>query len=38
MPFPASGMANIKKYIELELEVYCSSCAGVRKTHSNEVK
>lgn len=26
MPFPASGMTNMKKYIELVGEVYCSSC------------
>ncbi|MEH6931162.1 hypothetical protein [Bacillus sp. JJ783] len=25
MPFPASGMTNMKKYIELDGEVYCSS-------------
>ncbi|HDR6312762.1 TPA: hypothetical protein QCU60_004760 [Bacillus cereus] len=25
MPFPASGMTNMKKYIELEGEVYCNS-------------
>ncbi|MDA1529805.1 hypothetical protein [Bacillus cereus group sp. TH260-2LC] len=26
MPLPANGMTNIKKYIELEGEVYCKSC------------
>ncbi|WP_436865437.1 hypothetical protein [Bacillus fungorum] len=29
MPFPASGMTNIKKYIELNGEVYCSSCIQI---------
>ncbi|MGW5953633.1 hypothetical protein [Bacillus mycoides] len=29
MPFPASGMTNMKKYIELDVEVYCSSCIQV---------
>ncbi|PEB50250.1 hypothetical protein CON65_19125 [Bacillus pseudomycoides] len=29
MPLPASGMTNIKKYIELEGEVYCGSCVEV---------
>lgn len=24
MPFPASGMTNMKKYIELDGEVYCT--------------
>lgn len=38
MPFPPSGMTNMKKYIELDGEVYCSSCAGVCKNQSNEVK
>ncbi|KEK24574.1 hypothetical protein [Bacillus gaemokensis] len=38
MPFPASGMTNIKKYIELEGEVYCSACAGVVEKRNNEVK
>ncbi len=38
MPFPPSGMTNVKKYIELEAEVYCSSCAGVCEKQHNEVK
>lgn len=29
MPLPANGMTNIKKYIELEGEVYCSSCIQI---------
>ncbi|AFQ18415.1 hypothetical protein CON48_17865 [Bacillus thuringiensis] len=29
MPFPASGMTNMKKYIELDGEVYCSSCIQI---------
>lgn len=29
MPFPASGMTNMKKYIELDGEVYCGSCIQV---------
>ncbi|MED0967874.1 hypothetical protein [Bacillus paramycoides] len=29
IPFPASGMTNMKKYIELDGEVYCSSCIQV---------
>ncbi|MBS9802067.1 hypothetical protein [Bacillus cereus] len=29
MPFPTSGMTNIKKYIELEGETYCSSCIQI---------
>ncbi|MFB5251310.1 hypothetical protein ACE38F_13065 [Bacillus mycoides] len=29
MSFPASGMTNIRKYIELDGEVYCSSCIQV---------
>ncbi|MGE6540152.1 hypothetical protein [Bacillus luti] len=29
MPFPASGMTNIKKYIELEGEVHCNSCIQI---------
>ena len=35
MPFPASGMTNMKKYIELDGEVYCSSCIQIV---SNEIK
>lgn len=31
MPFPASGMTNMKKYIELDGEVYCSSCIQIVK-------
>lgn len=38
MPLPASGMTNIKKYIELEGEVYCSSCVEVLKRSNYEVK
>ncbi|MEY8348959.1 hypothetical protein AALF16_11745 [Bacillus cereus] len=38
MPFPPSGMTNMKKYIELDGEVYCSSCAGVCEKQHNEVK
>ncbi|MBE7121531.1 hypothetical protein [Bacillus cereus] len=29
MPFPASGMTNIRKYIELEGKIYCSSCIQI---------
>ncbi|MDE7553059.1 hypothetical protein CN315_24430 [Bacillus cereus] len=29
MSFPANGMTNIKKYIELDGEVYCSSCIQI---------
>lgn len=29
MPFPASSMTNMKKYIELDGEVYCSSCIQI---------
>ncbi|PEX91722.1 hypothetical protein [Bacillus cereus] len=29
MPFPANGMTNIRKYIELESEVYCSACIQI---------
>ena len=29
MPLPANGMTNIKKYIELEGEIYCSSCVEI---------
>ncbi|MCU5030636.1 hypothetical protein BK720_23870 [Bacillus thuringiensis serovar brasilensis] len=29
LPLPANGMTNIKKYIELEDEVYCSSCIQI---------
>ncbi|GLV62803.1 hypothetical protein Bmyc01_14730 [Bacillus mycoides] len=29
MPFPASGMTNTKKYIEVEGEVYCNSCIQI---------
>ncbi|HGH7181816.1 TPA: hypothetical protein ACJMKL_004039 [Bacillus luti] len=29
MPFPASGMTNMKKYIELEREVHCHSCIQI---------
>ncbi|EJQ35941.1 hypothetical protein IEC_03963 [Bacillus toyonensis] len=29
MPFPASGMTNMKKYIELDGEVYCKSCIQI---------
>ncbi|EEL32261.1 hypothetical protein U9K47_13185 [Bacillus toyonensis] len=29
MPFPASDMTNMKKYIELDGEVYCKSCIQI---------
>ncbi|AIE81321.1 hypothetical protein DJ86_132 [Bacillus cereus ATCC 4342] len=29
MPFPASSMTNMRKYIELEGQVYCSSCVEI---------
>ena len=29
MPFPANGMTNMKKYIELEGQIYCSSCVEI---------
>ncbi|PFV79697.1 hypothetical protein COL05_16260 [Bacillus sp. AFS059628] len=29
MPFPASGMTNIRKYIELDGHIYCSSCIEI---------
>ncbi|MEV5109591.1 hypothetical protein MRBLBA3_001553 [Bacillus sp. LBA3-1-1.1] len=29
MPFPASGMTNMRKYIELDGEVYRSSCIQI---------
>ncbi|PDY24210.1 hypothetical protein [Bacillus nitratireducens] len=29
MPFPASDMTNMRKYIELDGEVYCSSCIQI---------
>ncbi|ARV94804.1 hypothetical protein ORM80_12280 [Bacillus cereus] len=29
MPFPASGMTNMKKYIELDGEVYYKSCIQI---------
>ncbi|MBH0348374.1 hypothetical protein PDK24_21075 [Bacillus cereus] len=29
MPFPSSGMTNIRKYIELEGHIYCSSCIEI---------
>ncbi|PFL64604.1 hypothetical protein COJ27_11175 [Bacillus cereus] len=29
MPFPASCKTNMKKYIELDGEVYCSSCIQI---------
>ncbi len=29
MPFPAIGMTNMKKYIELEGKVYCNSCIQI---------
>ncbi|CAM3960511.1 hypothetical protein CN575_11200 [Bacillus wiedmannii] len=29
MPFPANSMTNMKKYIELDGEVYCSSCIQI---------
>ncbi|PEW82712.1 hypothetical protein CN424_00450 [Bacillus cereus] len=29
MPFPTSGMTNMKKYIELDGEVYYSSCIQI---------
>ncbi|PFL73492.1 hypothetical protein [Bacillus anthracis] len=29
MPFPASGITNMKKYIELDGEVYCKSCIQI---------
>ncbi len=29
MPLPANGMTNIKKYIELEGEIYCSYCVEI---------
>ncbi|MBD5795120.1 hypothetical protein BHU24_02940 [Bacillus pseudomycoides] len=38
MPFPPSGMTNMKKYIELDGEVYCGSCVGVFTKQNNEVK
>ncbi|WP_242268615.1 hypothetical protein [Bacillus cereus group sp. BfR-BA-01352] len=29
MPFPTNGMTNMKKYIELDGEVYCKSCIQI---------
>ncbi|WP_318582712.1 hypothetical protein [Bacillus paranthracis] len=29
MPLPANGMTNMKKYIELDGEVYCKSCIQI---------
>ncbi|HDR4420707.1 TPA: hypothetical protein QCP59_001477 [Bacillus cereus] len=29
MPFPANGVTNMKKYIELDGEVYCNSCIQI---------
>ncbi len=29
MSFPVNGMRNIKKYIELDGEIYCSSCVEI---------
>lgn len=30
MPLPATGMTNIRKYIEIEGEIYCSSCVTAK--------
>ncbi|EOA3905303.1 hypothetical protein ACO11K_001796 [Bacillus cytotoxicus] len=38
MPIPSSGMTNIKKYIELDGEIYCNACAGVCTKQNNEMK
>ncbi|MDH4423722.1 MULTISPECIES: hypothetical protein [Bacillus] len=29
MPFPTSGLTNMKKYIELEGKTYCNSCIQI---------
>ncbi|YAR64319.1 hypothetical protein ACUIAK_05030 [Bacillus cytotoxicus] len=38
MPTPSSGMTNIKKYIELNGQIYCNACAEVCTKQNNEMK
>ncbi|KFM98798.1 hypothetical protein D0U04_04565 [Bacillus clarus] len=38
MPFPESGMTNMKKYIVLDGEVYCSSCIQVLNRKNSAAK